>query len=244
MTSTARPSAIAARPRTQTDQVLDYLRNTGPLDQFTAKDELGVLRLGARIWDLKQRGYAIRTELIEAPTEYGGTRIAQYSLVRDSLVRDAADRDDAPGAAAQGDPAEGEPPIEAELPAAGRGLDPRTLDDALWTFGDRAAALGVTPTVREYQHALGAASESVAHRWLRVLEREGYLSLDDGPAATAHRTWRVTAPGYERLYVLERARRVALETGLARRVAADASRLPATPATPEAPPSHLERRAS
>ena len=69
--------------RSQSEEVLAYLRGTGPLNQFTAKDELGVLRLGARIWDLKQRGYAIRTELIEAPTEYGGTRVAQYSLLRE-----------------------------------------------------------------------------------------------------------------------------------------------------------------
>lgn len=212
--STATTATAAPRVRTQTDQVLDYLRNTGPLDQFTAKDELGVLRLGARIWDLKQRGYAIRTELIEAPTEYGGTRVAQYSLLRER-ARDGRDLED--------DAARAVPPPEATplTEAVASPSEPRTLDEALWTFGDRASALGVSPTVREYQRALGAASESVAHRWLRVLEREGYLALNDQLGGTAARAWRVTPPGYERLYILERARRVAASEKLAQLVAAD-----------------------
>lgn len=214
---TVPPSGHRSQTRTQTDQVLDYLRNTGPLDQFTAKDELGVLRLGARIWDLKQRGYAIRTELVEAPTEYGGSRIAQYSLLREA-VREAA----APPASPA--PHEDERAIEAVQRS--QPSEPRTLDEALWTFGDRAASLGVSPTVREYQQALGAASESVAHRWLRVLEREGYLTLNEllgaagggtGARRVAARSWHVTPPGYERLYFLERARRVAAEESAMRR---------------------------
>lgn len=219
MTSTRRDHS---RVRTQTDQVLNYLRNNGPLDQFTAKDELGVLRLGARIWDLKQRGYAIRTELIEAPTEYGGTRIAQYSLLREAAASAArpasrsSEVDPTTEVGSAGPPAPSEE-LRNDLSRA----EPRTLDDALWTFGDRSSALGVSPTVREYQSALGAASESVAHRWLRVLEREGYLELNDQLGGMRARSWRVTSAGYERLYVLERTRRLALETGLARRVAAE-----------------------
>jgi len=227
MTSTdsnTRTSTTAApRLLTQTDQVLDYLRNTGPLDQFTAKDELGVLRLGARIWDLKQRGYAIRTELIEAPTEYGGTRIARYALLRER-ARDGRDiEEDAARATASGPgPA---PRFEVVPDGVSPPSEPRTLDEALWTFGDRAASLGVSPTVREFQAALGAASESVAHRWLRVLEREGYLALNErlglggGTASgrgAAARSWQVTPPGYERLYVLERAHRVELEADVCR----------------------------
>lgn len=162
--------------RTQADAVLDYLRNTGPLDQFTAKDELGLLRLGARIWDLKQRGYAIRTELIEAPTEYGGTHIAQYSLV------EAVERS-----------------------------EPRTLDEALWTFGERSMALGQPPTVTDYRQALGAASKSVAHRWLRAIEREGYIAQREGRLPPSDSSFHVTPAGYERLYLLERQRRIGAE---------------------------------
>jgi alkylated DNA nucleotide flippase Atl1 len=212
------PSFTGARIRTQTDQVLEYLRATGPLDQFTAADELGVLRLGARIWDLKQRGYAIRTELVEAPVQYGGSRVAQYSL-----LRDAAGRGTPPEATPEGETSNEEPAPAGEHvgditrlnPTATRHTsEPRTLDEALWTFGDQAAALGVSPTVREFRTALGAASESVAHRWLRVLEREGYLGLNDQLSGTAARCWQLLAPGYERLYALERARRIEAERAL------------------------------
>lgn len=210
------PSFTGARIRTQTDQVLEYLRATGPLDQFTAADELGVLRLGARIWDLKQRGYAIRTELVEAPVQYGGSRVAQYSLVRDAAGR-ATPPEPAPseGEAEPGAVGEHIGDITPLNPTATRHTsEPRTLDGALWTFGDQAAALGVSPTVREFRTALGAASESVAHRWLRVLEREGYLGVNDQLSGTAARCWQVLPSGYERLYALERARRIEAERAL------------------------------
>jgi hypothetical protein len=67
-------------PRTQTEQVLEHLRTQGPLTQPEALRRLGCLRLGVRIWDLKQRGYTIETDLIELPS---GQRVARYSLVRE-----------------------------------------------------------------------------------------------------------------------------------------------------------------
>lgn len=71
--------------RTQTEAVLDYLREVGPLTQHEASARLGVARLGARVWDLKQRGHAIHTELVEAPSRYGGpARVARYSLQEES----------------------------------------------------------------------------------------------------------------------------------------------------------------
>lgn len=236
-------TSVEPRFKTQTDHVLDYLRNQGPLNQITAREELGVLRLGARIWDLKQRGYSIRTELVEAVSEFGpvagsdirrsGARVAQYSLVpglwpspggASAPVPDitpeitmATRRQrrlplDDPPAEERDDPRADDP--RADAPARPRTQDdaPRTLDDALWVFGDRMTELGVCPTVREFQAALGVASESVAHRWLRVLEREGLLALNaliEGPSA---RRWLVTPDGYERLYHLERRRRVASES--------------------------------
>jgi hypothetical protein len=51
---------------------------------------------------------------------------------------------------------------------------------------------------------------------LRVLEREGYLALNDQLHGVAARSWRVTPAGYERLYVLERAHRVELESDVRR----------------------------
>lgn len=74
-------------PRTQTDQVLEHLRTQGPLTQPEALRRLGCLRLGARIWDLKQRGYTIETDLIEL---HSGQRVARYSLVRDLRASEAS----------------------------------------------------------------------------------------------------------------------------------------------------------
>ena len=71
-------------PRSQTDLVLDHLRTQGPLTQPEAQDRLGCLRLGARIWDLKQRGYAIRTDFVELDT---GQRVARYALEREPAPR-------------------------------------------------------------------------------------------------------------------------------------------------------------
>jgi len=68
-------------PRTQTDAVLDYLKTVGPITQKEAIDAIGCYRLGARVWDLKQRGHAIRTEFVRVPTRYGkAAKVARYSL--------------------------------------------------------------------------------------------------------------------------------------------------------------------
>lgn len=75
----AAPDAGRSLPRTQTELVLEHLRTQGPLTQPEAQDRLGCLRLGARIWDLKQRGYAIRTDFVELPS---GQRVARYTLQR------------------------------------------------------------------------------------------------------------------------------------------------------------------
>jgi len=194
------PSLTAAQlPLTQTEQVLEYLRTRGPLTQPAAQEQIGCLRLGARIWDLKRRGHAIATELVELAS---GQRVAEYTLVREADPSRSVDRPAAaPGSRSR---ARG-PRASSDLTAL------RTIDDAITAFGDLATELGVPPTVRELQTALGAGSESVAHRWLRVLEREGLLTVNLQLGGTAARGWRITPSGYERLYALEHDRRVAAE---------------------------------
>lgn len=46
----------------QTDQVLEYLQKNGSIDPLRAFNELGILRLGARIWDLRNAGIAVTGE--------------------------------------------------------------------------------------------------------------------------------------------------------------------------------------
>ena len=75
-------TSTAPRIKTQNERVLDYLRNVGPLTQEQAKDLFGVARLGARVYDLKQRGFEIASEPVKVPTRYGTpATVARYSLI-------------------------------------------------------------------------------------------------------------------------------------------------------------------
>lgn len=47
----------------QCDMILDYLHKHDGITHLEACNELGIQRLGARVWDLKHKhGYAIRSE--------------------------------------------------------------------------------------------------------------------------------------------------------------------------------------
>jgi hypothetical protein len=62
----------------QTDQVLARLRLNGSrgLTPLEALNDLGVFRLGARVWDLRRDGHLIVNEWMES----GGKRYARYVL--------------------------------------------------------------------------------------------------------------------------------------------------------------------
>jgi cytochrome c-type biogenesis protein CcmH/NrfF len=66
---------------TQTEMVLDYLKRNGSITQADAIREIGCYRLGARVYDLKQRGHDI-TRIMESTTNrYGATvSYARYAL--------------------------------------------------------------------------------------------------------------------------------------------------------------------
>lgn len=67
----------------QEAKVLDYMRTHGRISQWIAIQELHILRLGARIWDLKQKGYPIRDEMIYHVDEDGNrTKWKEYWLVK------------------------------------------------------------------------------------------------------------------------------------------------------------------
>jgi sigma54-dependent transcription regulator len=66
----------------QTDLLLDRLR-CGPITPREALRELGIMRLGARIYDLKSAGHTISRELVKVPvhTSKGGyAHVARYTL--------------------------------------------------------------------------------------------------------------------------------------------------------------------
>ena len=65
---------------TQTEKILDYMERNGSITQLEAM-ELGVMRLGARIWDIKESGIGIITETVTGKNRDGEpTRYARYRL--------------------------------------------------------------------------------------------------------------------------------------------------------------------
>lgn len=65
----------------QTEQVLDYMKRNGSIDPLSALQELGIMRLGARIWDLKAQGIPVVTEMKSRTTADGAVkRWAEYRL--------------------------------------------------------------------------------------------------------------------------------------------------------------------
>jgi hypothetical protein len=59
----------------QNDQILEALRR-GPLTPFEALSAYGVMRLAARVDELRRRGYPIVTEQMKA----GNKKYARYRL--------------------------------------------------------------------------------------------------------------------------------------------------------------------
>ena len=64
---------------TQTQRVLDYIRENGSITQLEALKELGVMRLASRISDLKRQGFKIISKPETVLTRYGKTYIKRYS---------------------------------------------------------------------------------------------------------------------------------------------------------------------
>lgn len=62
----------------QTQKVLEYIKTHGSIDPWRAMTELRIMRLGARIFDLKAQGIAIKTVIHYS--EDKSTHWAEYSL--------------------------------------------------------------------------------------------------------------------------------------------------------------------
>ncbi len=68
----------------QAERVLKYMRDFGSITQLEAIRDISCMRLGARIFDLKREGYAIKKETETSKNRYGeDTSYARYRLVDD-----------------------------------------------------------------------------------------------------------------------------------------------------------------
>ena len=66
---------------TQTEMILNHLQNKGRITPLEALNLYGCFRLGARVYDLRQRGIQISKKMIEAQKPNGKKeRFAAYYL--------------------------------------------------------------------------------------------------------------------------------------------------------------------
>ena len=67
---------------TQNEAVLSYMRRHGSITPLDAINDLGILRLGARIWDLRHDGHRIISELVHTANRHGEpVKYARYTLM-------------------------------------------------------------------------------------------------------------------------------------------------------------------
>lgn len=66
---------------TQRMRVLRYLREVGPITPLDAIREFGIMRLAARIWELRKEGYKIVKQMVTSKNRWNEeVRFARYSL--------------------------------------------------------------------------------------------------------------------------------------------------------------------
>lgn len=66
---------------TQTERVLEHIRERGSITPLEALKEYGIMRLASRVCDLKRRGYEIERTIETAKNRNGEpVRYARYSL--------------------------------------------------------------------------------------------------------------------------------------------------------------------
>ena len=69
---------------TQKERIRKYLDDFGSITPLEALRDLGIMRLGARIYDLKRRGYPIISSTEQGRNRYGEpTHWARYTLIEE-----------------------------------------------------------------------------------------------------------------------------------------------------------------
>lgn len=67
---------------TQKDRIINYIRKFGSISTREAFNDLGIARLGARIFELKREGYSFIEKWEEAKNRYGEqTNFKRFYLV-------------------------------------------------------------------------------------------------------------------------------------------------------------------
>ena len=58
---------------TQSEKILRHLQDVGEITPMDAIKQYGIMRLGARVWELKHNGYPIETHIATGKNRYGET---------------------------------------------------------------------------------------------------------------------------------------------------------------------------
>lgn len=67
---------------TQCEKILDYINRYGSITSWQAYADLNITQLGARIWELKDRGYVFEKERVYCNNRLGEkTHYDKYKLV-------------------------------------------------------------------------------------------------------------------------------------------------------------------
>lgn len=65
----------------QTEKVLDYMKQFGSITPLEAFRDLGIMRLGARIWDIERQGINITHHVEHSINRFGDkTHYTRYSI--------------------------------------------------------------------------------------------------------------------------------------------------------------------
>lgn len=78
---------------TQNEQILEYLLQFPDITPMDALSQIGCMRLGARIWELKNKyKVAIETRKVTVKTRSGTADVAAYSLLDKASARKALEQ--------------------------------------------------------------------------------------------------------------------------------------------------------
>lgn len=64
--------------KSQNDKILQYLQKGNKITTLEASYMFGCLRLSGRIYDLRQKGYIINSQMVVR----SGKRVSEYSLIK------------------------------------------------------------------------------------------------------------------------------------------------------------------
>lgn len=66
--------------KSQSQSILEHLQKYKEITPLEALNKYGCFRLGARIFDLRDKGHKIKTQVVRVKTKHGESDIAKYIL--------------------------------------------------------------------------------------------------------------------------------------------------------------------